>query len=57
MWVGSVKLKGGNDDDLLRVKWFTSDYDFVNTLGIKIAMGRDFSRDYLTDSSSAPLQV
>jgi len=55
MWVGSVKLKGNSSDELLRVKWFTSDYDFVKTLDIKIADGRDFSRDYLTDSSQAVL--
>ncbi len=32
-----------------------ADYDFVSTMGMHIQLGRDFSRDYLSDTSGAAL--
>jgi putative ABC transport system permease protein len=33
------------------LKCVSTDYDFVNTYGIKMAAGRNFSRDYATDTA------
>ena len=32
--------------------WTEVSYDYVNTLGLNVIMGRDFSRDFATDSSA-----
>ncbi len=50
MWTGDIRPAGGNEEDVVRVKVFTTDYDFAGTLGIRITEGRDFSRDIATDS-------
>jgi len=34
------------------VQFWTVDYDYIKTLGMTIARGRDFSREYSTDTSS-----
>ncbi len=53
MWVGNIRPSHGTDDDKVRVKVFNTDYDFVNTLGIRLAKGRDYSRDFATDTTHA----
>ncbi len=35
--------------------WMTADYDFLKTMGIKLIKGRNFSRDFATDSISGVL--
>ncbi len=55
MWVGDIRLLHGTDEDKLRVKIFDSDYDFIETLGLQIVKGRDYSRDYATDTTRAVL--
>jgi len=39
------------------IKFLAADYDFVPTYGIPIVAGRNFSRDYSTDTSSFLLNV
>lgn len=53
MWVGNVRPSVGGEDDKLRVKIFNTDYDFIKTLGIRMAKGRDYSRSFATDTSDA----
>jgi putative ABC transport system permease protein len=36
----------------VKTHWLGVDYDYTNTLGIKILMGRDFSRSYGNDSNT-----
>ncbi|MEX1054404.1 MAG: FtsX-like permease family protein, partial [Rhodothermales bacterium] len=44
----------GSDNSLSMISYLT-DEDFVSTLGIEIARGRDFSRDYAADAESVIL--
>ncbi len=55
MWVGTFKLQGASDDEVVRSKWFTVDHDFLPTLSIQLKEGRDFSKDFVTDSSRSVL--
>lgn len=50
MWLGNVRPNHGSDEDKVRVKVFNTDFDFTNALGIKMDQGRDYSRDFATDS-------
>lgn len=36
----------------IELKYITTDYDFMDTYGIKLAAGRNFSRDYVTDTAN-----
>ena len=47
-WVEGAKR---NDISSIRTIWV--DYDYINTLGLKIIQGRDFSRDFPADISSS----
>lgn len=47
-----VSWKGKLPDDRILTTVTTVDYDYVTTLGIKLAAGRLFSRDYPTDTMS-----
>ena len=49
----SVDWEGRNPDEDLMMAWYSVDYDFVDTFGIKIKEGRDFSRDFPSDVKSA----
>ncbi len=53
MWVGNVRPSYGTDADKLRVKIFHTDYDFISTLGINLLEGRNYSRDFATDTTNA----
>ncbi|MDW3191037.1 MAG: FtsX-like permease family protein [Cytophagales bacterium] len=53
MWVGNVRPSQGAEEDKVRVKVFNTDFDFINTLGIKMAKGRDYSRSFATDTTKA----
>lgn len=37
------------------VDWYGIDYDFVDVLGLEMVAGRNFSREYVTDTASAVL--
>jgi putative ABC transport system permease protein len=49
----SVDWEGRNPDQDLMMAWYSVDYDFVDTFGIEIQEGRDFSRDFPSDVKSA----
>ena len=42
----------GYKDKSIFTNWITVDYDFLKTLGIKPVLGRDFSREYGSDTIS-----
>lgn len=46
---------GSAYNDSLGVSKFSVDYDFLQTLGIKLVEGRDFSRDFPSDETQAVL--
>jgi putative ABC transport system permease protein len=37
------------------INLYTADYDFIKTMGIEIVRGRDFSREFLSDTSSGAI--
>lgn len=45
--------EGHHEDNPVRMRTIAVDADFVETFGLSIANGRDFSRDFATDSASA----
>jgi putative ABC transport system permease protein len=49
----SVDWEGRKPDQELMMAWYSVDYDFVDTFGIKINEGRDFSLDFPSDVRSA----
>lgn len=53
MWVGNIRPSHGTDEDKIRVKVFNTDYDFIETLGIELARGRNYSRGFATDTINA----
>lgn len=53
MYVGLVQPEGYSNEDAFRAHLYYGDYDLVETLGITLLEGRNFSRDFPTDSSEA----
>jgi len=49
----SVNWEGRKPDQDLMMAWYAVDYDFIDTFGIEIKEGRDFSRDFPSDVKSA----
>jgi putative ABC transport system permease protein len=47
--------EGGSQENTVRAQNYWVDYDFVKTLGIELAAGRDFSRDLASDAGQAVL--
>lgn len=45
----------GHNDELFRFRTEFTDFEFVKTLGLKIVAGRDFSAQYVTDSTESIL--
>ena len=45
----------GRNDQIWKSRTEFADFDFVRTLGLKIIAGRDFSKEYSTDSANAVL--
>jgi ABC-type antimicrobial peptide transport system permease subunit len=43
--------RGKNPDEMIRFEVLTINYDFLATLGIKLADGRDFSRDFADEKT------
>ena len=44
--------KNPDSDRTTSVPWFYVDHDYVPTMGMKMVIGRNFSRDFATDSSA-----
>lgn len=56
--IGKLLIQVEDNDGKLDEKGvdlFTADFDFVKTLGMEIAVGRDFSRDIISDTTYAVL--
>jgi len=47
--------EGKNPDDRILVHQFSADHDYVKTLGMEIVAGRDLSREFPSDATSAYL--
>ncbi|MRS65757.1 FtsX-like permease family protein [Larkinella terrae] len=53
---GGWKWKGSTpDDDAAIFTTIATNFDYVKTMGIQLSQGRDFSRDFATDSSGVIL--
>ncbi len=50
---GSINWEGGGNDNLLFYRPNRVSFDFVQTLGMEIVAGRDFSREYPSDIGQA----
>lgn len=51
--VGKTRFRAGGNPDIGTMSMLWVDHDFIKTLGIRLAAGRDFSRDFATDASEA----
>ena len=51
-YTSSMEWPGKRADQKVSIAFVNTDYDYLKTIGATIALGRDFSRDYLTDSSA-----
>lgn len=47
--------KSPTDENLISIQTWSVDHDYIKTLGMKIVDGRDFSRDFLSDSGAVIL--
>ena len=46
-------IRAGGSDKELATAMFCVDYDYITTIGMKVIAGRDFSRDFVSDTSEA----
>jgi putative ABC transport system permease protein len=53
--IGLLRPVGRPANDNLTVQWLVVDYDFVDTLGMELQEGRDFSREFAADMNRALL--
>jgi putative ABC transport system permease protein len=51
----TVKKKGGGEVESVTIQALPADYGFVDSLGLEIVSGRDFSKDYSLDSKESVL--
>lgn len=51
----SMNWEGNNSDERVDVRYNAVTFDYINTLGMSIIMGRDFSRNYTSDVKNACL--
>jgi len=49
----SVNWEGRKPDQDMMMAWYSVGYDFIDTFGIEIKQGRDFSRNFPSDVKSA----
>jgi len=50
---GAQVIEGGKSVPTnIELKYITTDFNFMDTYGMKLAAGRNFSRDYLTDTAN-----
>lgn len=48
---GNVQWEGKSADQIVNFETIRTDYDFLKTIGIDIVEGRDFSREFATDTA------
>ncbi|SKB82282.1 ABC-type antimicrobial peptide transport system, permease component [Parapedobacter luteus] len=46
------RLGFGYEDRTIRTHWLRVDYDYLSTLDLQLVAGRDFSRDFATDTNA-----
>ncbi|MBK7871961.1 MAG: FtsX-like permease family protein [Saprospiraceae bacterium] len=56
-WVGSsgirrLRIDGKHPGKELNISSFDTDFDFIETMGIEIAAGRSFSKEFITDTAN-----
>jgi putative ABC transport system permease protein len=51
--IAGDEIKNGVDGKTYPAKLFCVDFDYIKTMGFKLVSGRDFSRDVVSDSTSA----
>jgi putative ABC transport system permease protein len=51
-WGRDIYKEGANENEKIEVRYNIADYDFINTMGMKITKGRYFSREYSTDDQA-----
>ena len=50
-FTGGFSWEGMTDEERMRINVFSTNYDFLKTYGINLKAGRDFSREYGTETS------
>jgi putative ABC transport system permease protein len=53
--IGLLRPVGRPANENLTVQWMVVDYDFIETFGMELYEGRDFSREFTTDMNAALL--
>ena len=53
IWHQSYRYEGMPEDMNPMIRWIAVDYDFLKTLDLKLASGRDFSAEFSTDLAGA----
>ncbi len=53
VWRQNYWREGFGENESPMIAWMAVDYGFLETLGIKLAAGRDFSREYASDAGQA----
>ena len=51
-WGTRIKYEGGPQDDFTFARWNSACENYVNTMGLKILQGRDFSEQFQADQNS-----
>lgn len=51
-WGEELNWEGGNEDEKINARYNRVDYNFIETMEMKILKGRNFSRDFSTDTSA-----
>jgi putative ABC transport system permease protein len=52
-WYQSYKYEGMSDSENPMIRWFVVDHDFIETFGIELIAGRDFSKRFPSDVEHA----
>lgn len=50
--MSTSRIGFGYEDRTIRTHWLRVDYDYLSTLGLQLVAGRDFSREFTTDTNA-----
>lgn len=50
--MSTSRIGFGYEDRTIRTHWLRIDYDYLSTLGLQLVAGRDFSREFTTDTNA-----
>ena len=51
-WGNRIKYEGGPADDFTHARWNQASESYLNTMGMELAIGRNFSTDYSADTKT-----